>query len=259
MPGTLTLVGQGLFDEEDITLRGLAAVRRAHRVFAERYTSFLLGTSHERLEDAYGKKIALLHREAVEDGTVILDACAKGDVVLLVAGDALTATTHTALRLQAAERGIPTRVVHNASVKTAVPGLLGLNDYKFGRTTTLVFPEKGHEPESPLEVVIENLERGLHTLVLLDIRAEERRYMTATEGLTLLLKWAAKRKDCPFGPERLVCVVARAGGPEPILATGPAGELAKRDFGPPLHAVVVPGALHFSEEDALRAFAGLAS
>jgi diphthine synthase len=35
------------------------------------------------------------------------------------------------------------------------------------------------------------------------------------------------------------------------------GDLLKVDFGPPLHSIVVPGELHFLEEEALRVLAGL--
>jgi hypothetical protein len=38
----LYLIGLGLFDEQDITLRGLAAVKGCARVYLEAYTSILL-------------------------------------------------------------------------------------------------------------------------------------------------------------------------------------------------------------------------
>ena len=38
----LYIIGLGLYDEQDITVRGLAAVRRCKRVFLEAYTSILL-------------------------------------------------------------------------------------------------------------------------------------------------------------------------------------------------------------------------
>lgn len=38
----LYLVGLGLADETDITIKGLEVVRRAHRVYLESYTSILL-------------------------------------------------------------------------------------------------------------------------------------------------------------------------------------------------------------------------
>ena len=40
------------------------------------------------------------------------------------------------------------------------PGLLGLQHYKFGRTTTLVRPEANWSPTSPFDAVAENHARG---------------------------------------------------------------------------------------------------
>lgn len=255
--GSLTFVGLGLHDARDVSLKGLDAIRAADVVFLESYTSRLAGASASGLERMYGKEITALGRERVEQGDAILEAARRGNVVVLVAGDPMAATTHVDLRLRAARSGIPTRIVHGASIIAAVPGLLGLQGYKFGRTTTLAFPHGGQVAESPYEVVAANLARGLHTLVLLDLDAERGRFMTANEGLGLLLEVARRRSGGPVGPATLACVVARAGSEEPFLRAGPMAELAKEDFGPPLHTIVVPGELHFLEEEALRVFAGM--
>lgn len=256
--GRLALVGLGLFDERDITARGLEEIREADIVFCESYTSRLSEGSISRLSEKLGKVIRALDREAVEDASAILEACGGKKVVLLVAGDPLTATTHIDLRLRAARSSIETVVVHAPSVLTAVPGLLGLQHYKFGRTTTLPYPQEGYLPTSPCEMVLENLARGLHTLVLLDIDSENERYMSANEGMRLLLEMARKLGLPARGisDETLVCVVARAGAPDCVVAAGRLGEMILRDFGPALHSMVIPGKLHFMERDALEAFAG---
>jgi diphthine synthase len=49
--------------------------------------------------------------------------------------------------------------------------------------------------------------------------------------------------------------IARAGSPEPVVVRGSLKDLAAADLGPPLHTLVVPGNLHFVEEDAVRALA----
>jgi len=51
-------------------------------------------------------------------------------------------------------------------------------------------------------------------------------------------------------------VVARAGSRDPVVAADRPSVLASRDFGDPLHLLVVPGDLHHLEAEALRAFAG---
>ncbi|MHB8603744.1 MAG: diphthine synthase [Thermoplasmatota archaeon] len=264
--GALVFVGLGLWDERDISLAGLDEVKRADDVFLEAYTAHLGGSSVARLEALFAREVRVLTRADVEDGKVVLEAARRGTVVLLAAGDALTATTHTELRARAARDRIATRIVHGASIVSAAAGLLGLASYKFGRATTLVFPEGDYFPTSPFDAVRENLERGLHTLVLLDLRAggsehENRavtgtrpgaeapaapRYMTAAEGAALLIRLG-------LPPDHLLCAVARAGSPTPLVVSGPARALAAFDFGPPLHVLVVPGKLHFSEEEALAA------
>ena len=253
--GTLTLVGLGLFDEMSMSIRGLEAVEEADAVFAEHYTSALEAGAVARLAERTGKDIVMLGRQEVEDAKRILEACIGAKVVLLVVGDPLTATTHIDLRLRAEEASVETRIVHGASVMTAVPGLLGLQHYKFGRSTTVPFPQEGYLPTSPYEIVLENMSRGLHTLVLLDIDAEGERYMTAQEGLRVLLEMGRELGDSKIDESTLVCAVARAGSRDCVVAACALGDMMTRDLGPPLHTVVVPGGLHFMEEEGLRRFA----
>jgi diphthine synthase len=250
-------VGLGLDDERGLTLRGLEEARVADVVFAEFYTSALRQGSVERLAKVLGKDIRVLDRREVEDAKAILDSCMEKRVVLLVAGDPMTATTHVDLRIRAHMAGVKTSVVHGPSVFTSVAGLLGLQHYKFGRTTTLPFTQEGFAPMSPYDVVCENNARGLHTLVLLDIDADNSRYMTANEGLHLLLSMEQRAARGVVTKETVVGVVARAGSDDAVVMAGPIGRLLEADFGPPLHSIVVPGKLHFMEEEALRAFAGL--
>ncbi len=257
--GSLTFVGLGLHDEKGVTVRGLEEIAKAEVVFAESYTSTLSEGALTRLGELTGKTVKLLDRVAVEDGTSILDACRTRRVALLVAGDPMSATTHVDLRLRAVKQGTVTRVIHGVSALTAVPGLLGLQHYKFGRTASLPFPQEGYSPTSPLEVVAENLARGLHTLVLLDIDAENGRYMTANEGMHLLMDMERRLGKGLINESTLVCVVARAGSDACTVRAGPIGKLIAEDFGPPLHALVVPGKLHFVEEDALEVLAGRAN
>jgi diphthine synthase len=252
----LKFIGLGLYDEKDLSLKALEAARSCTAVFAEFYTAVPAGTSVEKLEAVIGKAITVLGREEVEKGDQILEAAGKADACLLVVGDPFSATTHVELRIRAKKEGIPVSIVHGAPALTAVPGLLGLQHYKFGRTTTLPFPDKGYYPTSPYEMIAENMSRGLHTLVLLDIQADRGRLMTANEGLGVLAELERRKEGGILGPEALVCVVARAGSQRPVVRAGRLALLAKADFGPPHHSIVVPGKLHFMEAEALVELAG---
>ncbi|RLI58692.1 MAG: diphthine synthase, partial [Candidatus Asgardarchaeum californiense] len=187
----------------------------------------------------------------------ILESAEKEKVCFLVVGDPMIATTHIDLRLRAIEKNIPTKIIHGSSIVTAVPGLLGLQNYKFGRTTTLAYPEKDYFPISPYHIIKENKEMGLHTLVLLDIKADRNKYMTANEGIKHLLEMEKKQDMKVFAGNSIICVVARAGSAKPIIKAGEADALLNEDFGPPLHTLVVPGNLHFMELEALVKIAGL--
>ena len=90
-----------MYDEADITLKGLKAVRDADVVFVEFYTSKLAGTTLERLEATLRKKIKVLTWEDIEERPeeVILEEAKKKSIVLLCGGDPMVATTHVDLRL----------------------------------------------------------------------------------------------------------------------------------------------------------------
>jgi diphthine synthase len=244
----LTFVGLGLHDERSVTVAGRDAIRSADRAFAEFYTSRLAGASVADLESAHGVDIEVRDRDGVEgDPEPILAAAADGDAVFLTAGDTMISTTHVDLRLRAHDRGIDTRLIHAPTAQSAAAGLTGLQNYRFGKATTLPFPgSRGPRvPDSVPDTIEDNRERGLHTLVYLDIEAVEERYMTAGEAAALLAD--------PLG-DPLGVAVARAGSLDPVVAADRLGALADREFGPPLHLLVVPADLHHVEADALRAF-----
>src|SRR5213592_2418015 len=253
--GELVFIGLGLHDEKGITLRGLDEARSADVVFAELYTSGLAGATVASVEQLVGKKIRVLSRNDVEDGRTILEAAAKQKVAFLVVGDPMAATTHVDLRLRAASRKISTRIVHGVSILTAAAGALGLQIYKFGRTTTVPFSSARFAPTSPLEAILANRRAGLHSLVLLDLR-EDGSFLAPQDAIASLLKMASSLGSSEFGPGILAAVLSRVGSPHVRAFAGPIVRLAARDLGPPPHCLVVPGSLHFLEKEALVAFAG---
>uniref|UniRef100_A0A8C5S2Q7 diphthine methyl ester synthase n=1 Tax=Laticauda laticaudata TaxID=8630 RepID=A0A8C5S2Q7_LATLA len=124
----LYLIGLGLGDAKDITVKGLEVIKQCSRVYLEAYTS-ILTVGKEALEDFYGKELILADRDIVEqDADSILKDAHLIDVAFLVVGDPFGATTHSDLVLRAVKLGIPYRVVHNASILNAV-GCCGLQVY----------------------------------------------------------------------------------------------------------------------------------
>ena len=247
----LTFVGLGLYDERSVTVAGRDAIAAADRVVAEFYTSKLAGATVADLESFHGVDIEVRDRAGVERSPedVLADA-ETDDVVFLTAGDTMISTTHVDLRLRAHDRGIETRVVHGTTAQAAASALTGLQNYRFGKATTLPF-ERSHGgegvPGSVVETVEQNRERGLHTLVFLDIDAQHDAYMRA-DGAAEALAGAWR--------DGLGVAVVRAGGPDPVVRAARLSTLATESFGDPLHLLVVPGDLHHVERDALAALGG---
>jgi len=247
----LAFIGLGLYDERSITVEGRETLAAADRAFAEFYTSRLVGATLGDLEAYHGIEVELRDREGVErDPDPILDAAEGGTAAFLTAGDTMVSTTHVDLRLRAIERGIDTRVVHGVTAQSAASGRTGLQNYRFGKSVTLPFPSShggGAVPASVARTLDENGERGLHTLVYLDLGADRGEFMPASRAAELLAEgWG----------DALAVAVARAGSPDPLVAADRLSALAGREFGAPLHLLVVPGDLHHVEADALEALAG---
>jgi len=251
----LVFVGLGLHNEKGITLQGLEETKNADHVFIELYTNILPHFSIKRFETIVKKQVHIISRHNLEEenGAVILDAAAKAKTVFLIPGDPFIATTHVALRIEAEKRGIKTRIIHGASVISAIIGLSGLHNYKFGKTVTIPFPE--NFSETPYNVIAQNKKLGLHTLCLLDLKVEEKRFLSINDALTLLLETEQKRKENIVTPNTVVVGVAKAGSGAPSLKADFAEELVKYDFGEPPQSLIFLGNLHFMETEALVAFA----
>jgi len=249
----LIFVGLGLNDEESISLHGLDEVKNAKYAFIELYTNFMPNFSVNRLEEISGKKLHVVSRKELEEenGEIILKAAKRGKTVFLVPGDPLMATTHIDLRIRAEKQGLKTRVVHGASIISAAIGLSGLQNYKFGKSITVPFPQGDIISEAPYKTILENQVMNLHTLCLLDMKAEEKRYMTIKEGLQLLLDVEKNRKKHVVTLNTLVVGIARAGSLAPVVRADYLGELIDYDFGAPPHALIFPSRLHFMEAEAL--------
>ncbi len=243
------MIGLGLDCEKDITLKGLEAVKKSKYVFLESYTS-RLNVPTSKLEELYGKKINLAERELVEKRSdEILKNAKNEDVSFLVIGDVFSATTHSDLFLRAKEKKIDVKVIHNTSIMTAI-GQVGLELYKYGKTTSMPYFEKSFMPQTPYDVLKENLKSGLHTLILLDIKPE--RNMTIYEALMQILEIEKLRNEDIITKNSKAIGCARLGSDNFLIKYGKISELLKFDFGKPLHCIIVPGKMHFMEEEMLK-------
>src|SRR3989344_9252320 len=113
----LYLIGLGLWDEEDVSVRALAAIKKCDAVYAEFYTNKWTGDL-KKLENITGRKINVIKRHDVESER-LTDEAKHRDVALLIPGDPLAATTHVQLMIDAKIKGVECRIVHSSSIYTA--------------------------------------------------------------------------------------------------------------------------------------------
>ena len=247
---TLYIIGLGLHDEKDISIKGLETVRKCDRVYIENYTS-LLQCSMEDLEKLYGKEVIPADRTSSEQGAAkIIAEAKKKNVAFLVVGDPLSATTHVELLAMAKEKGVKAEVIHNASVLTAI-GITGLQLYKFGRTTSIPFIKDHPHLETPYKVLQQNQYLDMHTLFLLDLKPEENRFMTVSEALEIMQGIESRKKENVIKENMLVVGCARVGRTEALIFSGPLEKIKKADFGKPPHCLIIPANLHFVEQEML--------
>jgi len=251
----LVFVGLGLNDEKGVSLGGLEETKTADNVFMELYTSLMPEFNLQRFEALCGKRVHLVSRRELEEenGTIILQAAQKGKTVFLVPGDPFVATTHVTLRIDAEKQGLKTRIVHGASIISAIVSLSGLHNYKFGKTVTVPFPE--NFSATPYDVIAQNKKVGLHTLCLLDLKAPEKQFLSIGQAVALLLEVENKKKEGAVTLGTPALGVARAGSKNPILKADFVKDIVDFDFGEPPYSLIFPGDMHFMEVEALIAFA----
>lgn len=252
----LYLVGLGLSYETDITVRGLAVVKKCKRVYLEAYTSILMAADQQSLEKFYGREVILADRELVESGSdeILKDADTE-DIAFMVVGDPFGATTHSDLIIRARELGIKVEAIHNASVMNAV-GACGLQLYQFGQTVSLVFFTDTWKPASFYDKVLENRRIGLHTLLLLDIKVKEQsienmargrliyeppRYMDIATAAKQMLEIEELKGQKAYTPDSPCVAISRLGLPTQTFKAGTLAEMAEFDSGEPLHSLVLMG------------------
>jgi len=243
----LTLIGLGLFNENDLSLRAIEEAKNSDKVYIELYTGKWYG-SLTNLKELVGKDVIELKRKDLEENAhKIVEEAKNQKIIIFIQGDPLIQTTHSSLLLEAKKLGIKTKVIHNASILSAI-GETGLHVQKFGQYVTIPFPEKtkGKQPESIFEIIKENRKRSLHTLCLLDVISEENKYMKINEGLEILLSGRVITKE-----DKLV-VFAKAGSEKPLILYDTANNLLKSNIKDIPTIIVIPGKLHFTEKEYLE-------
>ena len=231
------LIGTGL-NENSITAEALQIIKSCSKIYLDNYT-VNFPYSIKDLERNLKVKIIPLNREKIEDEEIIKEAKTK-NIALLVYGDALSATTHTQLLVVAKKQKTPSKVLHNASILTAIAET-GLQLYKFGKTSSMPnWKEHTNKPTSFINYIKQNQSIKAHTLLLIDIDLE-------LKNAKSQLKEASKQSKLKL-PK--IILISNMGTDKQGISYDNLDKLPNKISKP--FAFIIPSNLHFSEKEFLE-------
>lgn len=241
----LNLIGIGLGDERDITLKGLELIKASDLIYLENYTS-KLNCNIKKLEELYQKKIIPANRDLIENKDEIINNAENKEVSLLIIGDVLGATTHLDIIQRAKEKNIKVNIVHNASILNAVSET-GLSLYNFGKVISIPFENKNIT--SPIKAFEDNQKNGLHTLFLFDLKPDENKFMQIDEAIKYLTNNGLSKKM-----QAVACCAL--GSKKQIIKFAALKKLkdSALEFNVFPQCLIIPGNMHFTEEEFLENF-----
>jgi diphthine synthase len=254
----LWFVGTGINGYRGLSIAALDVLKKCDIVYVERFTSALsedyLHGLNSLLIEVHAKPMQrCVQRWFVEDGREILETARTKDVAIVTYGDPLIATTHSELRSRAAKKSIKTGVLHAASGIASIIGEGGLHVYKFGRIVTMM--SEFHSALSVYNTIFENLLAGSHTLILTeyshDNESKEPFFLDPASVFKMLLDVEREQKHQIFSDDTFAVVASRVGMQDQKITSGKVKSLMRVDFGSGPHSVIVTGALHFTETEAL--------
>jgi len=228
------------------------AMSESDYIYLEQFTSTINTRLLSRLKDTSGGKLRVVKRWQVEDGSEILRNARRGTVALVSYGDPMIATTHIELRARAADDGIKTRVIHGASAITAMIGECGLHYYKIGQTVTVM--EDASLAPTPYRIIYRNLLNGNHSILLLEYDQERGFFLEPGAALSMLVDQEKSQKRNVITGNTFVIIASRIGEDQQIVA-GNLSSIISMNHGNPPHSIIIPGTMHFTEADALKALA----
>ncbi len=250
----LYIIGVGIYPDY-ISVRALEVLKKLRIVFYECYTSpipknLLIEVLRRYVGDI---EVVELSRKDIEDYNCrkIIDVLNKGeDTALLVPGDPMIATTHTAVRIIVRKLGHDVEVIHGVSILNSIISLLGLSPYRIGPIATITYPRLGVLSERPYEITKENLTRNLHTILLLDIK-DDGGFMPVDDAIKILKMMEDRRREGIFCEDRLMIVVSRLGYPNMKVKVDILKNFENYSEEPP-HSIVIPAVLSPVERELLE-------
>jgi len=117
--------------------------------------------------------------------------------------------------------------------------------YQFGKITSIPFGNT--DVKTPVNVFTDNYEKGYHTLFLLDLDPKNDKFMKVSEAAKYLM-------DNGVDSELLTVGCSRMGGIDSDIKVRKLKEFLDCEFNKFPQCLVIPGKMHFIEEEALERF-----
>ncbi len=242
-----------------LSIKAIEVLGRVEKIYIDTYTNIIPDFSVETIRRYCRGDVEIVYADrTMLEGrgidAIVREAMEK-EIALLVPGDPFIATTHDAIRVEALAKGVEVRVVYGVSIYSLAASATGLQAYRFGKTVTLVYP-RGFKPYSVVETIYDNLDRELHTLLLLDLRIDEGVAMTIGEAVEILLDLEREYGGDKLG-DTIAVGLARLGTDNEYVKADLLPSLAKYNYPPPPHSIVVVAKPHPMELEALHLIADL--
>jgi len=232
----LYIIGLGL-NLKGISLEGISALKKCKKVYLENYT-VEFPYSISELEKVLKRKIIEADRNVVESYVLIKEAL-RENICLLIYGSPLFATTHMSLIEDCKKNKIKFKIIYSSSVFDAL-GETGLQLYKFGKISSMPKWQEHFTPVSFLESVLQNRKIDAHTLILVDIGLK---FENAINEMEIASKETGIKID-----KIVVCSKVGLSGK---IYYGSLKKLKSKKVPAPF-CFIVPGKMHFLEEEGLK-------
>ncbi|HEX9846052.1 MAG TPA: diphthine synthase [Candidatus Nitrosotenuis sp.] len=248
----LWFIGLGITGPDSLSENTKKIISDSDVVYFEQFTSPMPDSDVQKIKQLTKGEFKFAPRWLVEDGKEILENAKSKNISLLSFGDPYIATTHIELRTRAIQEKIKTGTVHASSALTSLVGECGLHYYKVGKTVTIM---SGIPSTTAYYTVFENLKLGNHTVILLEYNQNKNFFLDPKEAFQSLLATEKEQTRKVISDSMYAIVASRIGQESQKIISGKISSLANVNFGAPPHSIVIPGALHFTESDALKVLA----
>ena len=186
-------------------------------------------------------------REVLESTETLVNLAKERNICIYVYGDPYIATTHQSIRLYAERYKVEVKTIYASSFVNAVLGETGLHIYKLGFVGSMLKGDISSRNYVYKEVG-RALELGKHSLIITSGYEGD-----ANALLNELIEAEKNFKEETFSDDRFLLIVSKAGTAEQKVIGGCLRNLSakKLNVEEPF-TLVVPGNLHFSEEEILQ-------